>query len=259
MAQLKNSGMQALAAMPACASHADRCSHVPYKGEQMVRYYGCYRNVCRGKRKAEVEDETLPTVLHPDEESSAQSRKQWARMFKKIYEVDPGTVPSATGHAHPGVHRGSGSDMKDPKSSGAVEKEAKCSTYSTVHGFHIDTQLRPQLLCPSKSNVLSSFSRWVTSPHVAHEPRCALIFALEGPDGVIRSVRLAVGAVGPKPPRTFSAEALVKGARQSKDIFEAAGGALSQGPWWNRHSPLPMKEIPLPSSIPSTVLGSKQC
>ena len=29
-----------LAAMPACASHADRTSHIPNQGEQTVRYYG---------------------------------------------------------------------------------------------------------------------------------------------------------------------------------------------------------------------------
>jgi len=33
--------LEGLAAMPACACpHADRCSHVPNKDEQMVRYYG---------------------------------------------------------------------------------------------------------------------------------------------------------------------------------------------------------------------------
>jgi hypothetical protein len=30
---------------------AAMCSHVPNKGEQMVRYYGHYSNVSRGKRK----------------------------------------------------------------------------------------------------------------------------------------------------------------------------------------------------------------
>ena len=30
---------------------AAMCSHVPNKGEQMVRYYGFYSNVARGKRK----------------------------------------------------------------------------------------------------------------------------------------------------------------------------------------------------------------
>jgi hypothetical protein len=33
------------------------CSHVPNKGEQMVRYYGYYSNACRGKRKAKGEDD----------------------------------------------------------------------------------------------------------------------------------------------------------------------------------------------------------
>ena len=30
---------------------AAMCSHVPNKGEQMVRYYGYYSNVSRGKRQ----------------------------------------------------------------------------------------------------------------------------------------------------------------------------------------------------------------
>jgi hypothetical protein len=29
------------------------CSHVPNWGEQMVRYYGFYSNVCRGNRQKE--------------------------------------------------------------------------------------------------------------------------------------------------------------------------------------------------------------
>jgi hypothetical protein len=76
---------------------AAMCSHVPNKGEQMVRYYGYYSNVCRGKRKAKGEDEALPTVLRPDEGSSAPSRKEWARMIQKIYEVDPLTCPKCSG------------------------------------------------------------------------------------------------------------------------------------------------------------------
>ena len=31
---------------------AAMASHVPNRGEQMVRYYGYYSNVCRGKKKA---------------------------------------------------------------------------------------------------------------------------------------------------------------------------------------------------------------
>jgi hypothetical protein len=76
---------------------AAMCSHVPNKGEQMVRYYGYYSNVCRGKRKAKGEDDALTTVLHPDDPSSAPSRKEWARMIQKIYEVDPLICPKCNG------------------------------------------------------------------------------------------------------------------------------------------------------------------
>ena len=67
---------------------AAMCSHVPSKGEQMVRYYGYYSNVSRGKRKKQNEDSLIPCILEPDELSKG-SRKNWARLIRKIYEVDP--------------------------------------------------------------------------------------------------------------------------------------------------------------------------
>jgi len=39
------------------------CSHVPGKGEQMVRYYGYYSNVSRGRRK-KVRTEDQRTTFH---------------------------------------------------------------------------------------------------------------------------------------------------------------------------------------------------
>jgi len=48
---------------------AAMCSHVPNKGEQMVRYYGFYSNVIRGKRKKQNADEWIPCILEPDESS----------------------------------------------------------------------------------------------------------------------------------------------------------------------------------------------
>ena len=64
------------------------CSHVPNKGEQMVRYYGYYSNVGRGKREKQNWDELIPSVLESDE-SSKERRKNWARLIQKIYGVDP--------------------------------------------------------------------------------------------------------------------------------------------------------------------------
>jgi hypothetical protein len=74
---------------------AAMCSHIPDRGEQMVRYYGYYSNVSRGKRK-ETEDDGVPAILEADK-SSKGYRKNWARLIQKIYEVDPLTCPKCGG------------------------------------------------------------------------------------------------------------------------------------------------------------------
>ena len=45
---------------------AAMCSHVPNKGEQMVRYYGYYSNAARGKRKKAADDDQIPYILEPE-------------------------------------------------------------------------------------------------------------------------------------------------------------------------------------------------
>ncbi len=66
------------------------------KGEQMVRYYGYYSNVSCGRRKRENQDALIPSILEPDEDSRVY-RKNWARLIRKIYEVDPLTCPQCQG------------------------------------------------------------------------------------------------------------------------------------------------------------------
>jgi len=75
---------------------ASMCSHVPNKGEQMVRYYEYYSNVSRGKRNKEDNDELIPSILEPDG-SSEEYRRNWARLIQKIYEVDPLACPKCSG------------------------------------------------------------------------------------------------------------------------------------------------------------------
>lgn len=75
---------------------AAMCSHVPNRGEQMVRYYGYYSNVSRGKRGKENKDESIPSILEANG-SSKEYRKNWARLIQKIYEVDPLTCPKCSG------------------------------------------------------------------------------------------------------------------------------------------------------------------
>ena len=71
---------------------AAMCSHVPNRGEQMVRYYGYYSNVSRGKRQEKTADDTIPHIIESDKCSKAY-RKSWARLIQKIYEVDPLICP----------------------------------------------------------------------------------------------------------------------------------------------------------------------
>ena len=63
---------------------AAMCSHVPNKGEQVVRYYGYYSNVCQGQRKkANEEDGLFICILQPDESSKGYLRN-WARLIPHI-------------------------------------------------------------------------------------------------------------------------------------------------------------------------------
>jgi hypothetical protein len=72
---------------PALEWLAAMCSHIPNRGEQMVRYYGYYSNVSRGKRQKEGSDDVIPCILEPQGNEKA-FRKSWARLIQKIYEVD---------------------------------------------------------------------------------------------------------------------------------------------------------------------------
>jgi len=75
---------------------AGMSSHIPDRGEQMVRYYGYYSNVCRGRQQKEDQDGLIPYIIE-QEENSKQYRKNWARLIQKIYEIDPITCPQCQG------------------------------------------------------------------------------------------------------------------------------------------------------------------
>ena len=85
-------GMASSSSIDAIEWLAAMCSHVPNKGEQMVRYYGYYSNVSRGKRKKIDQDGLTPSIMEPDG-SSREHKRNWARLIQKIYEVDPLTCP----------------------------------------------------------------------------------------------------------------------------------------------------------------------
>ena len=81
---------------PAMEWPAAMCTHIPNRGEQMVRSYGYYSNVLRGKRQKEGRDEVIPCILESQGDQKT-FRRNWARLIQKIYEVDPLVCPKCQG------------------------------------------------------------------------------------------------------------------------------------------------------------------
>ncbi len=75
---------------------AQLVTHIPHKGEQMVRYYGYYSNKSRGLRKKAGTDDSVPALIE-SEVSSKEFRRNWARLIQKIYHVDPLLCPKCLG------------------------------------------------------------------------------------------------------------------------------------------------------------------
>jgi ribosomal protein S27E len=70
-------------------------SHIPDKGQVMVRYYGLYSNAHRGKiRKAGAQLSHHPII---DDDPAYVPSKGWAEMIRKVYEVDPLLCPTCGG------------------------------------------------------------------------------------------------------------------------------------------------------------------
>jgi len=106
---------------------AAMCSHVPNKGEQMVRYYGYYSNVARGKRKEAGTDDVIPCIIEL-QGNSKTFRKSWARLIQKIYEVEPLVCPKCRGdHADHQLHRRSVGDSGNPQPLGIVAGQSKAT------------------------------------------------------------------------------------------------------------------------------------
>ncbi|NQT66748.1 MAG: transposase [Actinobacteria bacterium] len=57
------------------------CSHIPEQGEQMLRYYGYYSNVIRGRLK-EVEN-GLDCCIIPEGEHAKHSNKSLSKAYQK--------------------------------------------------------------------------------------------------------------------------------------------------------------------------------
>ena len=59
-----------------------------------MRYYGYYSNRARGARNTDAANADTVTTLHLDETPlDRTSRANWARLIRKVYEVDPLACP----------------------------------------------------------------------------------------------------------------------------------------------------------------------
>ncbi len=70
-------------------------SHIPDKGQVMVRYYGLYSNAHRGKMRKAGNRPSHPPII--EDEPAYVPSKGWAEMIRKVYEVDPLLCPSCGG------------------------------------------------------------------------------------------------------------------------------------------------------------------
>ena len=79
--------------------------HIPEPRRHMLRYYGAYSNVSRGKRR--LRGEAAGSTCPPGEGQAPSVRakkdqgpdaralcRSWAKLIKRIYEVDPLVCPS---------------------------------------------------------------------------------------------------------------------------------------------------------------------
>ncbi len=72
-------------------------AHVPNKGEQLVRYYGYYSNVSRGKRKKEKPKDETEIIEIDAPPLSEELKKRSSYFIRKVYETDPLTCPKCQG------------------------------------------------------------------------------------------------------------------------------------------------------------------
>jgi hypothetical protein len=87
---------------PAMEWLAAMCSHIPNRGEQMVKYYGYYSNVSRGKRQKEGKDDAVPCILEPQgkrkdiqEKLGKTDSEDWSLSRRRPGKLIPWSVQSA--------------------------------------------------------------------------------------------------------------------------------------------------------------------
>jgi hypothetical protein len=71
----------------ACDWLAALTAHIPNAGEQLVRYYGWYSNVSRGKRR-KAQGEATTAIVESSELLLSVAKRAWARLIKQAFEPE---------------------------------------------------------------------------------------------------------------------------------------------------------------------------
>jgi len=66
---------------------------IPNKWEQQVRYLGYYSSRSRGKRRQLANKNNAIAITPEDTEYKKQRRRSWARLIRKVFQVDPLVCP----------------------------------------------------------------------------------------------------------------------------------------------------------------------
>jgi hypothetical protein len=77
-------------------------TQIPDARRHLIRYYGAYSHRSRGARRVREEAEATGTAkpsvgAGADESPPQKSRASWARLLRRIYEVDPLLCPRCRG------------------------------------------------------------------------------------------------------------------------------------------------------------------
>ena len=87
---------------PALDWLADLTLHIPERGQQLVRYYGRYANVCQARpEQARAQDPPPESRRESEAENEnddfrKERRRNWARLIKKVYGSDPLVCPKCS-------------------------------------------------------------------------------------------------------------------------------------------------------------------
>ena len=83
--------------MPDAEWPALLCEYLPDLHEHVVRYVGWYSNRSRGTRTEKGPAPACVSAMEPSSAFVQRAKQAWARLIRKVYEIDPLACPVLAG------------------------------------------------------------------------------------------------------------------------------------------------------------------